>query len=163
VPVPKDAAAGIMDFGRDRREVRATRPSVDDVVGEEGRRLVQQLTRSAPRPRAASPRRRRWNWARAWPRARQFSGERALNSLPFLRGALAGFLRTHLLCQKPLGLWPNWRLLASSRLCRARPMRHLYCTASKAEVPFLVEGSAQDRARRGNVPKMPTPEEFQCR
>jgi hypothetical protein len=35
---------------------------------------------------------------------RQFSGERALNSLPFLRGALAGFLRTHLLCQKPLGL-----------------------------------------------------------
>jgi hypothetical protein len=23
----------------------------------------------------------------------------------------------------------------------------------KAEVPFLVEGSAQDRARRGNIPK----------
>jgi hypothetical protein len=32
-------------------------------------------------------------------------------------------------------------------------MRHLYCTASKAEVPFLVEVSAQDRARRGNIPK----------
>jgi hypothetical protein len=30
-------------------------------------------------------------------------------------------------------------------------MRHLYCTASKAEVPFLVE--VQDRARRGNIPK----------
>jgi len=42
-------------------------------------------------------------------------------------------------------------------------MRHLYCIASKAEVPFLVEGSAQDRARRGNIPKMRTPEEFQCR
>jgi hypothetical protein len=38
---------------------------------------------------------------------RYFSGERALNSLHFLKGTSAGFLRTRLLRQKPVASWTN--------------------------------------------------------